>query len=774
MAEEFSNAYTAAQKILLGVLSKKLVLNDTVFPHWIRNSDFFWYECQTIMGKDYVLVDARNSIKTAAFDHELFAQALQLVTDEEVAPLNLAIKIIDIELSPRKVRFLAFDRHWLYEEGVVCTVTECVEIDPEPKDSLISPDGEKALFIKGYNLWLKDLFSGWAYPLTQDGVSDYPYAIVATPAGFPATSALQAIWSPDSKRVMTYQLDLRGVASRPKVHHVPTNDIVRPTLSEHTAAYPGDESVESYRIVAIDIESAETVEANYRPIPICRAGAGFFSQDGLAWWSTDSLHAFFVEVARGSTAVRFVKFNTVTGDTVCVGEETSDTYLKLNHNLLEPPLILPLVETNELIFFSERSGWGHLYLLDLDARQIKNPITYGDWVVREILYFDAARRELTIQASGRNESVNPYYRDVCRVNIDTGKIVSLIEGPFDHLVTSPLSHTTETRAMLGFDFHNISGISENGDYIVVTRSRVDTLPTTLLIDRCGCVVMTLETAEFVMDSEDWYWPEPVKLTASDCQTDLYGVVYRPPNYSPDQQYPVIDISSCCPVWSFMPQGSFSNGPFLGIPYLNAQALASLGFIVVQIEGRGTPFRNKSFQEVAYGSLANANALDDRISGLRQLAKYNDSMNMDQVGVVSIYGFTGAIYGLLEHPKFYKVGVMLAMGDSRYDLAPVVEMFEDPYAGLVVNYPEDLVSALEGKLFLVHGMLDTEVPPTSTLRLIEALQRANKDFEMLLLPSDHHDMSSYALRRIWDFLVRNLLKHEPPKEFSLTQSLDELG
>ena len=178
----------------------------------------------------------------------------------------------------------------------------------------------------------------------------------------------------------------------------------------------------------------------------------------------------------------------------------------------------------------------------------------------------------------------------------------------------------ETRALLGLDSHDVNGVSPSGKYIVTTRSRVDTLPVSLLIDRDSHEVQKLESAVLVGSSSDWQWPEPVKMTAVDGCTEIYGVVYKPPGFSSNQQYPVLDISSCCAVWSFMPNASFTNGPFLGIPYLNGLAYASLGFVVVDIEGRGTPFRNKVFQEYSYSNPVLANSLDDRVCGIRQLGE----------------------------------------------------------------------------------------------------------------------------------------------------------
>ena len=765
--------YQRAQTIVQGILSKRLVLNDAVFPHWIGTSDCFWYQRETKEGKEYRIVDAIAATNQFAFDHQALANALAKASNKKLDPQDLPISGVEIQLSPRQVRFSAFDQHWVFNSKK----KTCETVEPTCVDGLCSPDGNKTAFVRDHNLWMKDLVSGEERALTWDGAVDYHYGSDRV-----HTSAVQAVWSPDSRRLFTHQLDLRHVASTPFVHHVPQDSSLRPQLTQQKISYPGDVQVESYRLVAIDINSGALQTAQYGPLTLCRAGSGFFSEERFGWWAKDSQRAFFVDVARGAQTVRLVEFDTESGVTRILFEETSPTFVKLSHTPFERPIILPLADSDELIWFSERSGWAHLYLYDLKSGKLKNSITGGEpstglhkeWLVRDVLHVDIERRELLVQTAARNPNINPYYRDICRVNIDTGELIVLVSGAFDYVVYSFDSYNVKIRNQLGLDGADVSGVSPCGNYIVLTRSRVDEVPVSLLLDCAGKVVLTLETADPVGLPEGWQWPEPVKLKAANGQTDLYGVVYRPPDFSSEKRYAVLDFSCAHPAYSYVAHAAFINGHFLGAPYLEGAAYAALGFIVVAMEVPGMPYRHRVFQEGSYGCMASVNGFADRISGLQQLANRYAYMDLERVGVVGCDGITGPVYALLQHPEFYKVGVMAALEDTRFIPAFLGELFE----GVAGQYSEtsytQLVASLEGKLLLIHGMLDYGTPMVATMLLVDALRRGNKDFDLLLLPNDGHEISSYALRRTWDYLVTHLQGIEPPKAFKLTTAEDLLS
>jgi dipeptidyl aminopeptidase/acylaminoacyl peptidase len=534
----------------------------------------------------------------------------------------------------------------------------------------------------------------------------------------------------------------------------------------------------------IEVESGNIQEVDYEKLPIVRNSFGFF-YSGLGWWAKDSQRAYFVDMKRDYQSICVVEFDIHTGNTFILFEETSETYINTSLNTDDLPTFLSLPESNELIWFSERTDWAHCYLYDLDTGKLKNSITQGEWVVRDILYYDELRRELFLSISGRVPDRDPYYRELVRVNIDSKELTVLSSGNHDVLTVPGLHPDQHLQMAKGLYSELIySGVSYTGNFAVVTCSRADTSPISVLLNRDGDEILTLEVADlsplYAKVSEAWRWPEPVKLLAADKKTDTYGLVYRPSDFSPEKSYPVLSHVFNTPELSWVPKGSFTNGGSVcGAAYFTAAALAELGFIVVQIDGRGTAFRSKAFQDESYGWAASASHLEDHVAGIEQLAECYPYMDTNRVGIYALHGGPG-IQALLDFPEFYKVSVCALVHDSR--LMPY--LWGDKFEGLptpasnpegtqnkTFQYPEEYMDKLQGKVLLVHGMLDISCPPAITFRLVEALQKANKDFDLLLLPCSGHSNNSYVVRRAWDYLVKNLLEIEPPKEFELTTFYD---
>ena len=769
MTDEIVNRYNIAKTLVEGNLAKDLVINDGVFPHWIGNTASFWYQRDTREGKEYRLVDAGAARNSIAFDHAAFARAFSEASGLAVDSRDLPISVIEMTLSPFKIYFEACSKSWIYDaERITCIKAKK---NSEAEDGLRSPDGKKMVFVRDFNIWLLDLTTGQERALTQGGSRDLPYATAPCVYGQPNLQP-QVIWSPDSKRLLTHQLDLRGVATRRQLLLTQSDDGLQQKLTEHIAAYPGDETVETYRFVSIQIGTDEKQVANYQDISLCRFGLGYFSDEKLGWWGSDSCTAYFVDIERGAKSARVIEFDTNSGSTRSVINETSGTFIRLSHAITERPLFKVLPNTDELIWFSERDGWGHLYLYDLKTGELKRRITEGKWLVRSVLYVDTVRRELLVQTSGRDPSINPYYQDVCRVLIDSSEVIPLACGPYEHVIFGPDSLQTKVRTSFNLDVPGVNGIAPSGDYVVITRSRVDTLPISLLLDRDGTEILKLETTEITGLPKDWCWPEPIAVKSADGEIDLYGVLFRPPGFSEGKTYPVLDFCQAFPYYSSIPQGSFINDPFCGDSYLVGAAYAALGFIVVAVNLPGMPYRDKVFQDASYGYIPSVNAFEDRISSFKQLAQIYPSMDLDRVGIVGCDYLTGAVYGLLEHPEFYKVGVNVAFDDARYGIASMVEMYE----GVKVPqrpYTDELVKSLQGNLLLIHGLCDLDASPLATLQLADALQKANKNFDMILEPEGIHIVSSYALRRTWDYLTRHLLGLEPPKSFKVTTAYDRV-
>jgi dipeptidyl aminopeptidase/acylaminoacyl peptidase len=526
---------------------------------------------------------------------------------------------------------------------------------------------------------------------------------------------------------------------------------------DRRVAFPGDEHVDVYRFLSIDLENgatqfAQTVDCCITFMPY----VGYFTGH-RAWWDKDSRHAYFVEEERGMKAHRLQRLDTVTGTVQTLIEERSDHLAMLIPSTHVTPLYMPLPATDEVIWYSERSGTAHFYLYDTVSGELKNPITQGEWIVRNGLRVDEQRRELTFQTASRVEGRNPYYCDICRVNIDTGELTTVISTDHEYIVCDQRSRISHS----GFDEQRAMGVSPSGNYMVTTRSRVDQIPVTFLLDRDGKEVMIVETADVSGLPEGYIWPEPIMLKADDGKTDIYSVVYRPSHFDPEQSYPVLDMTTgyCSPV------GSFTNSH--AYFYLALWAFAELGFIVVVVCNRGTErLRDKAFNEFIDPRLPadpeqlNAVYNNDCVAGIKQLAERYSYMDLKRVGVAELGHTPRAILGLFLHPEFYRVGVSVnPCFDKRLKCSMGIDYREKEKAQLV-----EWVDNFNGKLLVIAHLLASTTPVTMTFRLVDALHKANKRFDMLMLPGAGHALvgDEYALQRCWDYLVEHLLGLEPPK------------
>ena len=757
--------YQRAQHLNQGMFNKSVARNTTLFPVWIDSSSF-WYEREQNPGKEFRLVDAEKGTNVEAFNHQRLAEALFDATGEPVDADNLpinnpdyqAVNVIRITLSPRKVNFVAFDKYWEFDDESGALKNN----EQIPTNWVISPDGSQAAFRRDCNIWVRNLKNGEERALTTDGEAFYQYGIPGSVWGndaFISILTLQARWSPDGKQLFTVQLDQRQVKTVAETQHVPLDGSLRPKTRQRKLALPEDPHVETYRLLAIDVETAHIQEASYARIPTTLGGSGGFFENRLGWWALDSRRAWFVDVDRYYKYARVVEFDTQTGATKILFEETSNTRLDLIMNPLGFARLLPLPETQELLWCSERSGWAHIYLYNLETGELKNTVTSGDWLVRdEMIHFDAERRELFLSTAGRVAGRDPYYCDLVRVNVDSGEITTLVSSDHDYVTQSSTGYAQAFKGYAGLS----TGVSPSGDYAVVTRSRVDEVTESYLLDRNGETILNLETADYSLP-EGWQWPEPVKMTAADGVTDIYGVIYRPSDFSPDKSYPVIDQSMIGHISTAVARSSFRTGAEMS--YAQAACLAELGFIVVQIAGRGGIYRSKAFHDESYGWKDSGCDIDDHVVAIQQLAKRYPYMDLDRVGIAGFIGGNGALLGLLHYPDFFKVGIAGEIFDNRVMSANRGDLYEGPTPNPNKRYPEELVESLKGKLMIMIGLLDY-VLPAAGFRVVEALQRANKDFDLLVEPCGGYGFTSYQLRRAWDYLVRHLQGGEPPENFRI--------
>lgn len=723
--------------------ARKLALNTGLVPHWVGDSQCFWYSRETATGHEFRWVNATEASNKPAFDHGALATALAAAANENVDPAQLPLSHLAFSFAPFTLSFTAFGKQWCYREPE----QRCEAVESYSPLGRLSPDGCYDAFVRDFNLWVKDVETGAERALTTDGEKFYRYGSEPTAFGYEAAPVLDFLWSPDSQQLLTQLIDTRKLKTAPAlVEHVPGDGSLRPSLhnADRKLALPGDEHTEMWQLLRITIHSGQQLRAEIDPLPMVYPIYQGYFDTGRGWWDTEGRHAYFVQQSIERTETRLLKWDTHSNKISELFREDPSLDCPLMPTSHIRTLLMPLPASNELIWYSERSGWAHLYLYDLDSGQLKNPITQGDWLVRGVLHYKPECRELLIKTANRIAGRNPYYCDICRVNIDTGELTPVISTDHDYSVQDA-AYASEPVSL---------GVSPCGDFIVATQARIDEAPASLLLEREGRPVITLETADISAMPAGWRWPEPVMVKAADQQTDIHGIIFRPSDFDPEKSYPLIDLS-----WGH----STPITPFTGgWQFYGALAWAELGFIVVKFGNRGGGLRHKAFREGIDPTLPHYNK-DDCAAAIRQLAARDASMDLSRVGVASSMLYPEALTGLLIHADLYRVGVDInPMSDPR--LMPVIGNF-----GGGTHYPshEQFVQNLKGKLLLIHGMMEDVVLVAPTFRLVEALQNAHKTVDMLLLPKMNHlGPFDYATRRSWDYMVTHLLGQEPPMDFDM--------
>lgn len=743
----------------------KVFQNQLLLPHWVSDVEF-WYSRKSDGGSEWVVVNAAKGTKRAVFDRHKLAAALTQARGKPVDAKNLPLRGLEISLQPVNLRFHAFGTQWDYSPSK----NRLTQHESASDTWRVAPNGKLAVFSRDDNLWLVDTRTKKEIPLTTDGESLYAYGAVPSATGR-SVQKPEVVWSPDSKRLLAIQTDDRQVKELPMIDSAPEKGGLRAKAQSNRTAFPGDPSVTTFRILSIDVGTGEQVAAKHRPVPAVRMN-DTPTGGGRAWWNEDSHRAYFVDIDRGERLARVIEFNTDTGATRTVFEEAVNTYFECGENAYVPCAITPLPATDEVLWYSERSGWAHLYLYNLDTGKLVHPVTSGDWRVRDVLGADEGRREVYVTISGKKSGKDPYYHSVAKIGIDDGRVTLLSSDDADHIVEYPGGfHIFMAAFEEGADPTSINGLSPGRDYFVETTGTLATLPRTVLRRTTdGSLVMELEQATAPgLPKTGWYWPERVQLTAADGKTVISGAVFRPTGFSTDKKYPVIDFIYGGPQVANVPTIVDSGN------YGMAQAMADLGFVVVMIDGRGTTGRSRAFHETSYGNLQNASNLEDHIAGLRELAKRYPYLDLDRVG---IYGFSGGGYmtaqAMMRFPKFFTVGVA---GSGNYDQRLFWNTWGERYQGMLKgdNYVAQATTTyagnLEGKLLFLHGLRDYGVHPSALWQLIQALEDHNKPYDLVIEPRAGHELTGYAMVRMWNYFVQNLAGLTPPVGFSAKSSSD---
>ena len=615
-----------------------------------------------------------------------------------------------------------------------------------PPDSVLSPDRRSAAFIRDFNLWVRDISSGQDRPLTTDGVRDFGYA--TNNAGWIKDDAPVLLWSPDSKKIATFQHDGRGVG---EMYLVSTN-VGAPRLEAWKYPLPEDQQIFRIHRVIIDVESA-TVVRLLMPPDQHRSTINDHVADGSTFldveWYRDSSHVAFVSSSRDHKEAVFRIGRASNGEVRTVFRERVETQFQSGLAAIGRVNWRVLPASREVLWWSQRDDWGHLYLYDLETGSLKQQITRGDWNVAELLHVDEKARTLYFTGVGREPRRDPYFQHLYRVGMD-GRGLTLL--------------TPE-------DAHHAIRLSPDARHVVDTYSTPATPPVSVLRRLDGERVLDLERADISrLTAIGWKPPQPIVVKARDGRTDLYGLMFTPASLDPARRYPVVTYVYPGP-WSTS-VGTRSFAPARS----DHQALAELGFIVVLIDGMGTEWRSKRFADFSYGNLGD-NTIPDQIAGLRELAKRYPYIDIERAG---IWGHSGggmaAASAMFRHPEFFKAGVAQAGNhDNRNYEDDWGERFqgqlrkEDERDNYEAQANQLVARNLRGKLLLAHGAMDDNVPISNTYLVVDALIKANKDFDLIVLPRARHGFgadNNYMMRRRWDFFVRHLQGAEPPQEYRI--------
>lgn len=725
----------------LAQFKRPLVVGGQVTANWIDEGGL-WYRLQTPAGWSFMRAGPNRGDPRPAFDHSVLAGALGSALGRTFDADRLPLDGLEWDGSDLLV---AVDGGWLRCTG---RAARCAAEDREPgpqpsRTEILSPDGRRVAFTRDWDLWVRDLATGEETRLTHDGTEDHGYA--TNNAGWTRSDRPVVLWSPDSEKLATFRHDARGVS----MMHLLSTEVGASTLESWRYPLPEDSVIFRIerlvvhmdgRVVPLDMPPDQHRSTICDHI-VCN---GVFSD---VEWSADGSTLAFVSSSRDHKEARLRLADPETGAVREVLDERMDTYFESGVDQVNWRV---LHDSGEVLWWSERDDWGHFYLYDLESGELKRQLTSGDWVALQLRHLDTEARELLFTGAGR-EPGDPYFEYLYKLDIDSGEVTLLTPDSAHHTVQ----------------------ISPDGERIVDTWSTPLLAPKVALRDREGRQLALLDEADIsALEDSGWTPPTPFVTTARDGVTELHGLMYTPSNLDPNRRYPVVNYLYPGPQSGSVGSRSFSPAR------RDHQALAELGFIVVEVDAMGTPGRSKSFHDAYYGDMGD-NGLPDQVATIRQLAERHPYLDLDRVG---IWGHSGGGFastgGILRYPDFYKVAVSQA---GNHDNRNYEDDWAEKWQGLLVenadgttNYDNQsnalIADRLQGKLLLAHGLMDGNVPASNTLLVAQALIEADKDFDLIVFPEAGHGFANtpYMMRRRWNYFVQHLLGATPPAEFRFGQ------
>lgn len=759
-------AYERASS-LYQLCNEKCVLNERPTVNFIKGTQDFWY-AQDFWSDDgeagvrYVRFDFAQGKTVPLFDHKALLAAIAPYCEEEAKLHKLPVENPVFE-QPNK---LYFNIKKAVGEFVFDTEANTLDVLRFPKHSLeevTSPDGKHSLYIQNHNIFTRDNETGKERQLTKDGCENLDYGLRFLSVSEELLSATPAkrrpalVWSPNSKYFITYRADRRLLGNLHLMQSVPKDGSARPNGPAYPYALPGDEHILEGEVYIGDIEAGTVQKVSLNGNPIVLYLLAMFDADtNQVKWTDDTDEAYLVRYDRFFKTITCIVVDAPTCTAKVIMEETYSTfgfveyYGSAGQEGYTEPSICYLPKSGELLWHSETEGWSALYLYDLKTGLKKRRYTQDGTTFRRLKYVDQAKREIYFTAGGGEAGMDPYYQILYKAHMDTGEVTRITSENAEHFVR----------------------IQPEGLYFIDTYSTVQTIPQTTVCNMAGQTLCTLEQADISKIQPLFITPEPFEALARDGKTKIYGILIKPYDFDPSKKYPVIDYIYGGAQRINVPKAFEFNTNIGFNPFGSLEYYAHLGFVGIIVDGLATPLRSKEIHDYIYEKAEECCGIADHVCAIQQLAAQNPWMDIDRVGM---WGASGGGYAtaraLLEFPEFYKVGVSLC---GNHDQARYHAHWGERWIGQYSpeKYEKQanhtLAANLEGKLLLIHGDMDDNVHPGATIKLIDALIEANKDFDSLIYPNSAHAVArfSYVMRKKWDYFVTHLLGAVPPKNFDI--------
>jgi len=763
-AQEVSNPHApvpetryARAERLLPWHTSNLIAGDAVVPQWMAGGNRFWYRNQTREGAEFVVVDPVRRTRTPLFDRHRLASALSVAADTSFVGTKLPFRSFEFVegSSEGSIRFNAMKKGFTCDiQAYTCQVGDTL---PDRTPFVRSPDGRMEAFIHEHDLWVRPVAGGDSVRLTTDGEDLWEYGIQAERpgqiiAGLKQRPVLQ--WSPDSRKIAVQRMDERNVGTLTLYSSTHT----RPKAYTYPYPLPEDSILPRFDVHVVDVESKANVRVQLEPQPYLTFTASGMSDS--TWvtvkWKDGGSRLYLTHATRGAKSITLYEADLSTGAARAIVGDTAATHVELNLDIVGGKPNWDVLPSGDVLWFSERDGWGHLYRFD-NRGTLQNRVTQGPWTFGDLLHVDEARGLLWFRGRGREAGRIPTMAHLYRANLDGTGLTLLGTEDADHTVRP----------------------TPDGRFFVDAYSRPDVPPVSVVRDGTGAVTQALEEAEVSRLVEaGWSPPRIFEYVARDGVTTMYGLMYLPSDFDSTKVYPVVEYIYPGPFIGSVGTWNFGGGVLGQALRGDQDALAELGFVVLQMDHLGTSLRAKAILDNYWGNMGD-NGLPDHVAALRQLGARHAFLDLDRVG---IYGHSGGGFAstdaILRYPDVYKVAVSTAGNhDNRTYHAAYAEKYQglfqkdtvkgaDSYANQV---NASLAANLKGKLFLMTGDMDDNVHPAMTIQVADALIKANKSFDFLIVPNRSHDLNDpYVIRRRWDYFVQHLMGRIPPTDFQITR------